>query len=265
MTSIADFWPKPFSLRGILPVANEAAAATLPTVNRRLTYLVIIAVLPMLAFSALMIASYSQSQRAIYMQQFQATTRATSVDIDAEIARDQAILETLRVSPEVKNHDWREFYDFAKATVADEPDLRINVFDPSGQMIMTTLAPFGTNLPRTGSPEAIQIVLDTKQPFVSDLFIGSVTKVYTTAVFVPVIENGSVAHILSISAAPARISSLLRNTILPKGGVGAVIDRKGIVIARTSNEAHAVGRQATPDFLAAISDVYGRHLRGPQS
>ena len=234
-----------------------------PSITWRLTILVIVTIVPVLAFSAFMMVNYAQAQRAIYMQQFLATTRATSLAVDAEMTRLKAILETLRASPEVKNDDWGAFYDFAKTIVAGELDLRVNVFDPSGQMIMTTLAPFGTNLPRTGSPEAIQNALDTKQAFVSDLFISSVTKGYIISVFVPVIENGSVTHILSISAAPTRISTVLRSVILTEGGVGAVIDRKGTVIARTSNEANSIGRKATPDFLAAISGasegVYEAH------
>ena len=99
------------------PKGERAAGAHAAPIARRLAILVIVTILPVLAFSAYMIANYSQAQRAIYMQQFQATTRATSLAIDAEIARQKAILETLRASAELKNHDWRGFYDFAKAAI----------------------------------------------------------------------------------------------------------------------------------------------------
>ena len=237
------------------PKGKRAAGAHAAPITWRLAILVIVAILPVLVFSAYMIVNYSQAQRAIYMQQFQATTRATSLAINSEVARQKAILETLCASAEVKNHDWRGLYDFAKAATAEEPGdvARVNLTEASGQVILTTFSPFDTKLGQTPVPDVIQAVVNTKQPFVTDLYFSAVSKSYAIGVNVPVIENGSVAYVLSFVTSPTRISRVLHRTILPKGGVASVIGRNGIVIARTSNEANSVGHSATPDFLAAIS------------
>ena len=178
----------------------------------------IVAILPLLAFAAFMIANDSQAQRAAYREQLQATSRAASFAIDAEIARQEGILKGLSAAPELKNHDWRAFHDLAKAAIADEPGERVNLIEPSGMFVMSTLAPFGTDLGPSGAPDAIRAVVETRRPVVSSLFIGVIDKAYTVSVYVPVIENGSVTHILSIAIAPARILRVLRSSISSEGG-----------------------------------------------
>ena len=49
--------------------------------------LVLVTILPVLAFSAFMIVRYAQVQRIQYQQQLQATAHATSLAIDAELSR----------------------------------------------------------------------------------------------------------------------------------------------------------------------------------
>ena len=95
----------------------------------------------------------------------------------------------------------------------------------------------------------MQSAVDTRQTVVSDLFIGTVKKSYTVAVYVPVIENGSVTHVLSIAVAPSRILRVLRSAISSEGGLGMVIDRQGIVIARTLGEETFVGHSAVPTLV----------------
>ena len=224
-----------------------------PTIIRRLAILVIAAMLPLLAFAIAMILHYAQDQRTDQAQQLLATTRAVSAAIDAEIARQQAILTTLRASWAFRSHDWRLFHDVAKAAIANEPDARIAVCDPSGQIVLSTFAPFGTDLPHIGAPEDVRRVVDTGQPFVSDLFVGALSKTYVVSVYLPVIENGTVAYVLVLASPTDRISGLLARNVVFAGGTGSVIDRKGIVLARTKNAEKFVGQSALPDFIDVTS------------
>ena len=226
---------------------SKPERAAPPPIARRLTILVIVAILPVLAFSAFMIANHSQAQRAAYTQQLKATSRAASLAIDAEIARQEGILKGLLASPALRNGDWRAFHEVATAAIAGEPDERINLIDASGKFVMSTLFPFGTDVGRAGF--SVQSAVDTRQTVVSDLFIGTVKKSYTVAVYVPVIENGSVTHVLSIAVAPSRILRVLRSAISSEGGLGMVIDRQGIVIARTLGEETFVGHSAVPTLV----------------
>ena len=226
--------------------------ARLPTITRRMALLVLVTILPALAFSGFMIVRYAQVQRAQYVQQLRATVRAISLAIDTDILRHFAILVTLENSRELKGRDWRAFYDLAKAAI-DEPNAWIVVFDPSAQQVLSTFAPYGTVLPRSGNPYAIHRVVETMQPYVSDLFVGALSKLKTVAIYIPIIENDAVVNVIAFSFPAVIISRILHSQMQVPGGIASVVDRNEIVIARTFAEADSVGRRATPDFIAATS------------
>jgi two-component system sensor kinase len=249
MTALSAILRKLPLLRGTGQTTTESA--NLPTITRRLALLVLVTILPVLAFSGFMIVRYAQDQRAQYKEQLQATAHATSLAIDAEISRQLAILMTLRNSGELKDRDWRAFYELAKAAVADEPDSRISVYDPSGQLVLTTLAPFGTVLPRTAAPDSVSRVVETRQFYVSDLFTGSVSKEFLVAVYIPVLENGSVICVLNLGSSPGTISRILHNQIQINGWVAAIFDRNGMVVARSRYENEFVGHLAVPQYREA--------------
>jgi signal transduction histidine kinase len=230
---------------------RTANGAEPPSIVRRLTILVIVTILPVLAYSAFTIVYYSRDQRAQYEQQLQATVHATSLAIDAGISRQFAILATLRNSRELKDRDWPAFYDLAKAAV-DEPGARILVYDPSALQILSTFVPYGTDLPKSGNPEAVLRVVQARQPYVSDLFVGGSSKTLTVSTYLPVIENDAVVNVIGFSMSPTNLSRILQRQMAIPGGLGALFDRKGKLIARTRDDQEFVGRPAALEFLTAI-------------
>jgi PAS domain S-box-containing protein len=249
MTSIANFWPKPLPMRGTAPITADTAAANLPTFTQRLTGLVLALVLPVLAFSGFMIVYNAQEQRTQYEQQIQATADASSLAIDAGISRQLGILTTLRNSRSLTNQEWSAFYDLAKASVADEPNARVVLYDPSGQSIVSTIAPYGTDLPKAGDPNAIRKVVETQKPYISDLFVGAVSREMAVAIYIPVIEAEAVVEVLGLVLPPQFTSKIIQGQTLPHGGFGVLIDSKGVIIARTRGQ--FVGHLAAPAFVEA--------------
>jgi signal transduction histidine kinase len=255
MIHIAAYLPKIFLPTGTGQTTTEAVR--LPTVTRRLTILVLVAVLPLLAYSAFMIVRYAQDQRWQYDQQLQATAHATSLAIDAATSRQIAILTTLRNSRELKSHDWQAFYDLAKDSVADQPGVRINLYDPTGQFILSTLAAYGAALPMSGDPGSILNVVETKQLLVSDLVVSAISNAYVISVFIPVVEYGAVAYVLGIAFPPSDIARILHGQISLEHGTATVVGRDGKVIARSRNEALFVGHPATTDFMRVTQSDQG--------
>src|SRR6516162_2005576 len=98
MTLIANTGPALLSFLSKRPIRAGNGTGRLPTGSSRLTLLVLVAVLPLLAFAAFMIVRYAEVDRARYEQQLQSTTHATSNAIDAELFREFAILATLSKS-----------------------------------------------------------------------------------------------------------------------------------------------------------------------
>ena len=239
--------------------AIRSTTVTTPSLTRWLVALLVIVTIPLMAFAAMLILRYAEQQQHELEQQIRATTVATMLAIDAELRREQAILTTLRSVRSVQTHEWGAFYQIAKDAIADQPRARITLYDPTGQDVMTTLVPYGMPLPRTATLAPIQRVVATVAPYVSDLLVGAVSHEQVVAVYVPVVENGAVAYVLSIAFPTQAISSILHQQAIPNSGFGVVIDRTGIIIARTLGEQEFVGRRGVPGFVEpALKSTEGR-------
>ena len=228
----------------------EAAGPMPASITTRILILVSIAMLPLLSLSAFLVVHNADDNRAKQLQQFDATTHVMSLTVDAEVERQLAVAYTLRNALVSEGLDLLGFYNLAKATVADVPDVRIALYDRSGRWLTTTVLPFGSKLPLTDVPGIIQRVIDTKLPYVSDLARDAASS-YIIQVFVPVIKDGTVTHILSIGYPPSRISRILRERSVSQDGIGVVFDRAGIIIARTRNEEQFLGQSVVPDLIVA--------------
>ena len=113
-----------------------------------LVVLVLAAVLPMLAFAAIMFRQHSQLQRDAISRGLLDTARALSLAVDREVGTVRAVLETLAASPYLDAKDFKAFHtQSVRALAAQPPGNRIILFDTSGQQIVNTARPFGTPLP----------------------------------------------------------------------------------------------------------------------
>jgi len=63
-------------------------------------------------------------------------------------------------------------------------------------------------LPKTGTPEVIQTVFQTRQPVVTDLVFGAVSQRYIVAVVIPVMREGQVRYTLDMAFVPERLTRL---------------------------------------------------------
>jgi signal transduction histidine kinase len=225
------------------------------TIVRRLAILAGATILPVLALAVFMIVRDALQEHDRFLQQLQATTRAAAQTVDVEVRRLQAIVETLRESPKLRERerDLRGFYGFAKAAVSAYPGTRIVLYDLSGHVVFATNLPFdGPAPPPTAIPTTLQRVVETRHAVISDLFTTSATRSLSLAIMVPVIENDAITFVLSVVFPPASVSQIFRSQPLPTGMLGVVIDRNNVILARTQGEAEYVGRSAIADFVKEI-------------
>lgn len=106
----------------------------------------------------------------------------------------------------------------------------------------------GETLPKTNLPSDVAVI-DLKRPIVTDLFKGAVSGQPLYAVTMPVMRNGEVAYLLSVSGSVDRIRKLTTRERLPVNWTAAVIERQGAILARNSRHEEFVGKSATPDLL----------------
>src|SRR5215813_2706803 len=87
----------------------------------------------------------------------------------------------------------------------------------------------------------------------SDLIMGLVSKLNLLSVTVPVVRDGKVAYALSVAVTSDHLTDLLREQGLPADWMAVLVDRKGIIIARTVAPEKFVGRPASPSLVENLS------------
>jgi PAS domain S-box-containing protein len=214
-------------------------------------YLIIIALillLPSLGFTTYVLSSFDTADRQLFEQRLRQQAEAVADGVDREIDRITVMLRTLAVSHDLTNARFAEFHRQAIDALAGS-DLGLIVIDPTLQQLVNTHVPYGTPLPQTGDPDTARRVLETKQPQISDLFIGRITSAPTLNIAVPVIRGGTVRYILLMTFTPNRVLQILRGQNLPSGWVAGVSDRKGMVIARSVMHERFVNTRLPDDLL----------------
>ena len=145
-----------------------------------------------LAAPLLVLAAYSLNRMAS-LEQAEIERRVLQVaedlahDIDRELDRATAILDTLATSMVLRRGDLPAFHEQAKAALK-HTNAAIVLIDRTYQQLTSTMAEFGAPLPKTADPETARRVFETKQRKVSDLFRGSVDARSVFNIEVPVIQ-----------------------------------------------------------------------------
>src|SRR4051812_19821257 len=121
-----------------------------------LVVLVLAAVLPVLAFSAVMGVVFWRQQRAVVNQRLLERVRALSIALDRDMDGHIRALEVFARSRTLRAGDFVTFYEQAQRVRAEQSawDALI-VTDAAGLQLMNTRVPFGTPLPRAAVDSAL--------------------------------------------------------------------------------------------------------------
>src|SRR5205085_1233699 len=129
-------------------------------------------------------------------------------DIDRDIDRRIALLETLATSPLLEREEWPAFYAQARAALQNRAYLVL--LDSSGRQLVNTYVPFGQAPPFTGDQATLQRMISNPHPVVSDLFESLVVKKPVFNISIPVVRDGAVRYIMSLGLVPTDILRILR-------------------------------------------------------
>jgi diguanylate cyclase (GGDEF)-like protein len=238
------------------------------TIVQRLAILVAVVVLPVLAFAGQMVLHYARAAQTIQQIQMQADARALTLAVDREIALQQTVATVLGGSDSLARGDLRRFYDRAVQVLGDDADRRVMLIDRDGDLLLNTKVPFGAALPPSALTPAIQEVVRTGKPLVTDFTVGAVTKTQVLGVLVPTFEDGITRYVVGVGFSPQRLSNLLAAQRLPDGWIASIVDREGIVIGSSRDAGGFVGHPAPDDILRAIAashDGLGELATGDES
>src|SRR5581483_1610423 len=200
-------------------------------------------VVPVLVFSAFLLHWYSQSVRTANERRALSIARALNADVDREITAITTTLETLATSDALAIKDFRSFHIQAQEALRSRP-WHVVLIDQSRRQLVNTRLPWGTALPMSAEtePDLPRIARDTKQPYVSDLFVDAVGKRPMFSVSVPVQIGKSIPYALAMSLEPERLVEIITGESLPTGWLAAIADRQNINMARSRLAREFLGR-----------------------
>lgn len=150
-------------------------------------------------------------------------------DIDRDIERHILVLNTLATLPSFRARDWATFHGQARDALRG--DGYIVVTDRALRQMANTYVPFGQQPARTGDLETGQRILTSREMAVSDVFHSLVTDGSVVNFDMPILRNGEVAYILIYARPVEHVQTIVAGQSLEPGWVGAVFDRKGVLVA----------------------------------
>ncbi|WP_270939068.1 hypothetical protein, partial [Falsiroseomonas oryzae] len=216
-----------------------APSRGLPGLRRQLFVLVVVVLLPALAFGAAATREALRRQDAAAEARLQDTAHALAAAVDARIAGHIAALRVLAASPDaVLDGDLGHFRQHARAT-AETFGSWVVVYESSGAQLLNTQRADAEALPGPGGAEGprggghgIRAAFETGQPVVTDVAIGRVSGRPAAFVFVPILRNGGASRVLGMPLLPEHFAAGLEGQAAAGRGAVALTDAAGVVVAR---------------------------------
>ena len=230
----------------------RAVLTTTPTVRRWLVALVSVAVMPTLvAATAALLYAYKE-ERATFRGSLQNTTRSLALFTDREILRRETIALTLAGSPTLTRGDLKGFYEYA-TQIAPTRDKVVVLHALDGQQLVNTRLPFGAALPKS-QISAERHAAGPLATLVSNVYFAPVGGDYSFAVQVPVVREGRPIYYLSLAGYASAMRSILDDQRLPAGWRAAIIDARGVVVARNLDAERYIGQPVNPALASKLKD-----------
>jgi signal transduction histidine kinase len=221
-------------------------------IRSRLLILVLAVVLPALVAAGLGIGYvYSEAQKS-YRQSMRETTRALALVVDKEISEREAILRTLAASPFLDEGDIANFYTLAKR-IAPSQETTVILSDASGTLLLNTRLPFGMGKqPRVTEIQELRRRKDPEATVVSNVYFAPVGKNFSFSVEVPVARDGRILYYLEMGAFASHLQEVFEDQKLSPSWTGTIVDRNGVVVARSKNPEAYVGKRVSERLVQQI-------------
>ncbi len=218
-----------------------------------ITFMVGAIMLPLLVASAFAINKIWQEEQATALTSLRKTVEATSLIVDRDIAASISALRAVGNSEHLQSGNFEALYLQAKA-LNRIPGTWVALLRPDGSQVLNTAVPFATPPTVSARSPLVAKALATRQPQVSDVFVGPRTGKQIVAVYVPTAPVGTApGYVLAQGFALESWKDIAKQQDLPTDWIVAVIDRAGRLIARSHSSDEFVGKPARPELVAAAA------------
>ena len=180
-------------------------------------------------------------ERAAILDQMSTTSKGLSLALDRQLEMSVTGLEALATSRAFLAGDFGAFREQADRYLSTHEGW-IAVLNENGEQLLNTVLPPGAPLPRTVNRELLHQVFLANNIYVSDAISGTLLKrlIVVISIHVHAPTNLVLSQMLPLDA----LTRLLQEQGLPKGWIGVVADRNGIILGRTQTP-ELIGRPMT--------------------
>jgi len=257
------------TIDGAPAVRNPLSGVALRnSATRRLLALLFIAMsIPILLFAGWTAYRSADRQRNDALARANQTADAVAERITAEMATQIQLVQTLGNSEALDGSDLSRFYAEALRLQQSRPLWHtIELDNASGDQLLNILRPFGDNLGATADSVSFKEAIRTGKPVISGVGpIGPVSEKRLVVIRVPVFRGGQLRFVLSVSFSSDAAIRILRQSGVPKGWVGAIVDGQGHLIARDGEEPFKPGQSIEPALRKLIDSAGKGFYQRPDS
>lgn len=204
-------------------------------------------VVPMMLLAAVLIAGGHRNERATVEQRLSETAHGLVNSTGREFGQSLALLRGLAASPELHRGDFDDFYEQARGVV--QRDEWLVLIGQGGRQILNTNEPADIDLPDINTTPELVNDLRGGDTHITNLLRNVVPGFDGVMVSVPIIVDGETIYGLSLVKLPSNLNRMLIQQELPDEWVASVLDRDGVVVARSRNARGSTGRAVSDEFL----------------
>src|SRR5579885_2176010 len=235
------------------------------SLRARLVVLVVASLVPLILFT--LGRRYVDYQDSISAsgQQTLALTRTVGLAVENELSARVAALRSLALSRPLREGNLAVFRVQAETVIAEQfPGSNILLAREDGQQVMNTLVAPGAPLPVSPYLEAIRQVFATGRPVVSDLYRRALGGTPAIAVLVPVRgADDRIVYVLATVPPLTVFAEVIDRARIPTGWVMSILDRQGVIVARSLSPERFVGEKASPVLLEHLTAEREGTFSGP--
>jgi PAS domain S-box-containing protein len=221
-----------------------------PSLRFHLVGLVLASLFPALTIGGAAAWHLAESYSRSFEARLQDTARALALYLDREIEHQVGAVAALAASPTMAREDLAAFGPWARrVSEALGGWVIVNDAAPGHRQLLNTNLPEDVPLPPPSPPgegawNVIRRAAETRQPAVSDLFVGRASGRAVVAIAAPVLREGQVTRVVVLSIDPARLSRQLQAKGPSGGAYVSVADSQGRIVARSRDHERFLGTVA---------------------
>jgi signal transduction histidine kinase/ActR/RegA family two-component response regulator len=209
--------------------------------------------LPVVGFAAAIVLRLSQHERDGVSAHLMHSAQMLATAVELETGATIKTLQVLAGSERLERDDLAGFYLEAQRAARTQPSwMALFLISPEGQKLIDTTKPWSTPLSTVNEPESLRRTVETRQPTVGDLALGRDGKRWAFPIRVPILRQGAVKYVLTAVITPSALATVVNRQLPAEIWTRTVLDRHGVIVARTRDPDQYIGMPGPPSVLARM-------------